>query len=230
MELTKTQKIIIGIIFVAVLFGMYLFFIRKSKNNIEISEINFNQSSTTGKLSNGLEYKIEKVNNGSAYQIPKPIPDLDRAIIKSPLATNVTESDFLSASKKVKEFQVVLKNNPSNFSAWLDMAMYQKMGGDYDGAIISWEYAGKLIPSDYISIANIGNLYAYYIKDNAKSISYYEAAIKRAPTQTYLYTQLAGVYFDIMKDKVSAKSVIERGLKNIPNDPTLLEWRNELDK
>lgn len=229
MELKKIHKIVISAVTLIVLVLLYIFIYERFNKSeaIPVDSIDFSKSTTTqGKLANGLEYKIEKIDNKTTTSVPKPIPDLNRPITKSPLAANVTEKDIESARTKVKEFQQTLKNNPSNFAVWLDMAMYQKAGGDYDGAIISWEYAGKLSPTDYISVANIGNLYAYNIKDNAKAISYYEKAIKKAPSQVYLYAQLAGIYLDIMNDKTNALEVINRGLKNIPNDSTLLGWKD----
>lgn len=231
MELKKIHKIIISITIILILLCLYVFMYKKVNNNVDTTgdSIDFTQSTTTeGRLSNGVEYKIEKIDSSGIAEIPKPIPDLDRVIIKSPLSVNVTEKDVESASVKVKELQTILKNNPNNFAVWLDLAMYQKLGGDYDGAIISWEYASRLNPKDYVSIANIGNLYAYYIKDNTKAILYYERAISKSPYQVYLYTQLAGIYLDIMNNKAKAMEVIDKGLKNIPNDPTLLSWNDSI--
>ncbi len=230
MELKKIHKILISIIVVLILFSLYVFMYRKLNNtSVNSDTINFDNSTTTeGVLVNGVKYKIEKVDSSNTAKVPQPIPDLNRLVVKSQLAVNVTEKDVEVASLKVKELQTILKKNPSDFSAWLDLAMYQKAGGDFDGAIITWEYAGKLSPSDYISIANIGNLYAYDIKDNTKAIYYYEKAINKSPKQVYLYTQLAGIYFDIIKDKTKALEIINRGLKNIPNDETLLNWKDIL--
>ena len=106
--------------------------------------------------------------------------------------------------------------------------MAQKAGGDYQGAIISWKYASRLAPTDFISLANIGNLYAYFLHDNAQAEIYYKQAIAKGQTQAYLYTQLAEIYRDIFQDLDKAKSIIDQGLSKIPNDPSLLQFKESL--
>ena len=232
MQITKTHKIIISALVVIILLGIYVLFDRESKKENETNITDTNQTATTTDSSDesdtqGVTYKIEPMPTNTGKVIPKPIPDLNRPVTKSPMA-NVSESDVLRATAKIKEFQTALKSDPSVFVNWLDLASYQKMAGDYDGAIISWTYASKVIPTDYISLANIGNLYAYYLKDNAQAEVYYKMAISRGPTQPYLYSQLAQVYIDFFKDTTKAKAIIAEGLSKNPNEPVLLEFQESL--
>jgi tetratricopeptide (TPR) repeat protein len=165
----------------------------------------------------------------STTSIPKPIPDLDRVLSKSPLATMVTAEDVSRSGVKIKELQTFLKSNPSVFPAWIDLGAYQKNAGDYDGAIISWTYASKLLPTDYVALGNIGNLYGFFMKNPEMSANYYKQAIKRDPRQSYLYAQLAEVYEYIAKDKNKAIAILKEGLKAIPNDPNLTELLRNLE-
>ncbi len=226
MQLTNTHKIIISALAVVVLLGIYIVFDRKSKNESDTSFIEDNQTATTTDTNNGLGYKIEQIKPGD--EIPKPIPDLNRSVTQSPKA-NVSQADISSATLKIKQLQGLLKDNPASFAVWLDLAMYQKMAGDYDGAIISWKYASRVRETDYVALANIGNLYAYYLKDNAQAEIYYKQAISRDPTQSYLYAQLFEVYRDIFKDLDKARAILKQGLSKIPNDLNLLDLQYSLD-
>lgn len=233
MQLTKTHKIIISAIFVVILFSLYVFFFKKTSpddtanNPVQVSTATSSDSGSKVITNpDGTTYTVEKITTGTAG-VPKPIPDLDRPVTKSPLA-NVSEKDYTSASQKVKEFQTLLKRDPNLFPIWMDMAMYQNIAGDFEGAIISWKYAGRLDPKDFVSIANIGNTYAYYLKDNAQAETYYKLAISKGPTQVYLYYQLAVIYIDIFKDNDKARAIINQGLSKIPNDPSLTQLKDSI--
>jgi len=231
MEMTNKNKIILGVAAVLILLALYFVFDGKSKTS-EVVENTEPVATSTGNITeynvDGVTYQVEKLDPASS--IPKPIPDLNRVLVKSPKATAVTESDIASASKKIKELQDFLKDNPSVFPAWLDLGAYQKSAGDYDGAIISWEYASKLFVTDSVSLGNIGSLYGYHINDMAMSELYYKKAISRAPGQSYLYAQLSEVYLYIGKSEAKAKAILNEGLKAIPNDPNLTYLLSELDK
>ncbi|MFZ2621441.1 MAG: hypothetical protein WAX85_02700 [Minisyncoccia bacterium] len=223
MQITRKHKMIASSTVVVVLVIGYIAFDLKSKKAMNDEQLTVTKVATT----TGVTYKVENVTNEKVSQVPKPIPDLDRYLVRSSMA-NPSENDSLIATQKIKEFQALLKKDPMYFPGWMDLAMYQKLGGDYEGALISWKYAGKIAPKDFVSIANIANLYAYFIKDNGMAEEYYKMAIEKAPTESYLYTQLAEVYRDIFKSTAKAKAIVDQGLSKIPNDPTLLEFKDML--
>ncbi len=109
MQIIKTNKIIIGVVTVAILLVAYVIFDRRSETtkNEEIIENNSEQVATTTSVGqvitnpDGTTYTIEKISSTKG-SIPKPIPDLNRPITKSFLAT-VTEKDTLIAIEKTKE-------------------------------------------------------------------------------------------------------------------------------
>lgn len=232
MQVTKTHKIIASLVAVAILFGGYIILDKNNKEKIAEAPNQIVVATTTdGTInieSNDSGYTIKEVPINQGNSLPQPVPDLNRPVTKSSIAI-VSESDLSIATPKIKELQSLLKNTPSNFPAWLDLASYQKMAGDYEGAVLSWQYAGKLAPRDYISLGNLGNLYAYYLKDNAKAELYYKQAISRNPMQSYLYAQLAEVYIDVFKNIEKARAILDQGLSKIPNDPNLLEFKASLE-
>jgi hypothetical protein len=232
MQLTKTHKIIISAVVVLILLGIYITFDRKStretKNNLDtISTSTSTDSNANTSIQGDGGYTIEQVPTNVTKEIPKPIPDLNR-VSMSASGAMVSPEAKLMAEEKIKALQINLKENPAYLGAWIDLGIYQKMAGDYDGAVISWKYASKLAPTDYISLGNLGNLYAYFLKDNAQAEIYYKQAISRNPTQSYLYAQLFEVYRDVFKDLDKARAIVTQGLSKIPNNPNLLQLQASL--
>ncbi len=235
MEMTKINKIILSAVAVMVLLALYVAFDRGAKeevlplDNLENTEGTATTTETTIVTTpSGVEYTIEKVDTNTD-NTPKPVPDLNRAVVKSQYAVGLPDADADRVVGKIKELQTFLKTNPTAVGAWIDLGAYQKTAGDYDGAIISWEYASKLAPLSFVSLGNIGNLYGFYIKDVAMADVYYRKAISRAPGESYLYAQLAEVYQYTGKNIGLAKAVLNEGLKAIPNDPNLEFYLSELE-
>jgi len=233
MNLTKTHKIVLGIAAVIVLVLVYAAFDRKSNKNDTVVNTNAGQTATTTGNSNGniviqgKGYTIEQVPLSEGRGVPQPIPNLDRPALAVGYAS-VSPQALAVAGEKIPALQEILKKNPADFPSWLNLGMYQKMAGDYQGAVISWTYASKLAPTDSVSLGNLGNLYAYFLKDSALSEMYYKQAIAKGPKQAYLYVQLAEVYSGIFKDISKARAIVDQGLAKIPNDPSLLQMKAAL--
>jgi len=229
MEMTNKNKIIMSAVAIVVLVALYIAFDKRSKEEEVVINNNENTatSTLTQTLPSGVKYTI--VPLGESDNVPQPMPNLDRVLVKSTFAVNVSQEEIASASPKIKEIQTFLKTNPSVFVAWVDLGAYQKSAGDYDGAVISWEYASKLAPKEFVAFGNIGNLYGLYFKNMAMSDLYYRKAISRAPDESYLYAQLAEIYQYTGKNISKAKAVLNEGLKAIPNDPNLTFLLSELE-
>ena len=235
MQITKTHKIIAGIVGVLLVLAIAYMVYNKKSNKLDTTNNQNATSSAIGISSNDDKkviqkdgYTIEQIPIEGGSSVPKPIPDLNRAIIVWSGAVVAPEAKAM-AVEKIKPLQTKLKANPADFNAWIDLGIYQKMGGDYQGAVLSWQYASKLAPSDYIAFGNLGNIYGYFIKDNVKAESNYKLAISKGPMQAYLYIQLGEFYRDVLKDISKAKSIVEQGLQKVPNDPTLLTLKADLN-
>jgi len=229
MEMTQRNKIVISGLAVIILVGIYILFDRQSKKDaLEVGDTATTTNSTSTVNTGGTgNYTIEQVPLSNTKPSMIPIPDLNRKITVSAGAIVSPEASSL-AQTQVATLQERLKKNSADFPAWIDLGISQKMGGDYEGAIISWTYASKIAPTDYISLANIGNLYAYYLKDNGQAEVYYKQAISRSSTVNYLYTQLAEIYRDVFMDLDKARAIVEQGLVKIPNDANLLQLKASL--
>ncbi len=227
MEETQIQKssngskIIVGIIVLAFLVGGYLLF--KGGGN---SETNTNETATTtGTVIQGNGYTIEQLPDEPSKPTMQ-VPDLNRPVTVYAGYPVAPEAKTLAESK-VASIQIELKKDSKVWSNWISLGIAQKGGGDFIGASLSWKYASFLAPSDFISLANLGNLYAYSIKDNGMAEVYYKQAIAKGPQQAYLYIQLAEVYRDAFSDREKARAIIEEGLTKIPNDQSLLDFKSK---
>ncbi len=240
--MSQTNKIAISALVVIILLGIYIAYDRNSKTGLgnaslattTLSNVNSTSSSValasssktakTGTL-NSSQYTIEQV---PAVSKPKvTAPSLDRPVTFL-ASLNLSTEAKASIAGKINEIQETLRKNPTDLSSWLDLGIYQKMAGDYQGSLLSWGYVGAVASKDYVSFANIANLYAYYLHDNGLAEINFRKAITNGPTHSYLYIQTAEMYRDVFQDMSKARAVIEEGLKAIPNDPALLEFKANL--
>lgn len=230
MQMTKNQKIITSVIAVLLLLAVYVAFDRRSKENTNTGAENEATSTTSASHetlnpNGGDGYTIEQVPVKTTIKTQVPVPDLNRPItFSSSLNLNQEIKDLITS--KINSLRDVLKADSTKLPYWLDLGMYQKMAGDYQGAVISWKYVADVTSKDFIAYGNLGDLYAYYIKNNGMAEMYYKLAIARDPKQAYLYIQLAGVYKDVFQDMDKAGAIIEQGLKVLPSNPALLEAKN----
>ena len=213
--LSKNQKISLVVIAVVVI-GLYVFFNKQMVSNTQNPS---GKVATTTSITG--DYKIEAVPMSNSG-LPQPMPDLNRPV-KVSGSTSVSADALVRATEGILLMQSKLKQDPKNVMAWLDLGIYQKMAGDYEGAKISWEYVTKLAPDDFIAYGNLGNLYGYFLSDKVKAESYYKLAISKNQKQANLYIQLSEIYQYMFKDLSKAKAVIEDGLKQLPQDENLLK-------
>jgi len=231
MQLTKGYKITLWILIIVVLFGLY--FIYAKHSNVKIGSLATttpNQISTSTQTMHVTEgnsgYTIEQVPITEGRG-PQPVPDLGRPIIVSSGAIVSPEAKIL-ATQKVSELEATLKKNNLDFASWINLGLYQKMGGDYDGARLSWQYAAKLSPTSHIPPSDLGNLFAYFLHDTKTAETYYRTAITNDPKQPYSYIQFAQMYIDFQLGKDKALAIINEGLSKVPNDPGLQQFKASL--
>lgn len=230
MQDRKKITIIVSLLLLLVL-GYLLFDKKIMSNRKVIPNNNATTTEETGVKVSTTEgsggYTIKKISEATIPATTIKMPDLARAVQFLDSINNTDEVKKM-ISEKVLSLQSDLKKDPTTITKWVDLGMYYKMAGDYEGAVIYWKYITQVVPNDFISFGNLGDLYAYYIKDGKTSEMYYKKAIANAPKQVYLYTQLAGVYKDVFKDLDKARAIIEQGLRALPGDQALIEFKNNL--
>jgi len=241
--LNMQKKNIISSIFIAFLLTALWFYIYRdlSDNQVDLIDETDN-ATTTPSLIDDISVDIEgdgdaiveviEVDNSQNSQeeqpkpaIIRPIPDLDREIV---FGDDFSEEERQVMIAKIKEASEELKNDPTSFGNWLYLGLDRKAIGDYEGAKLAWEYAKLLDPNNFVVRANLGDLYAYYLRDNVKAEENYLEALKQGSSQIYLYYKTAEFYRDFLEDNQKAKEIVQIGLNLNPNSPELQSLLNSL--
>lgn len=137
----------------------------------------------------------------SKEALTNPVPSLDREPNFPPNFTDAAKDIYY---KKVAELSDTLKSDPTNFEAWLDLAIYYRMVNDHEGAVEAWEYLRRMYPQDGISRHNLAEYYFRTAKDYAKSEEYYRESIAIAPNLESNYLDLYEMYRYVYKQDTNA--------------------------
>lgn len=109
-----------------------------------------------------------------------------------------------------------INKNPNNIAAWLDLAIYYRMVGDYKGAVEVWEYLVAKNPNDAISLHNIAENYFHQEKDYPKAEEYYRRAIAANPALALNYSDLHEMYrYVYRQDTQAAVEIIQEALAKV---------------
>ena len=189
-------------------------------------------STTTEKTVGGVTYsgtgdfKIEQilVNENPLVKVP----DLNR-----PLNFPVDMSPEVRAiiAGKISKNIDNLKSKPDFFDEWISLGINRKMINDYEGAKEAWEYGAILSPKSAVVFSNLGDLYGYYLKDNAKAEKDFLKAIDNDSAFPNYYLRAADFYREVLGDFSKAKAILIKGLSVIQDESNLkraLEQVNDL--
>lgn len=189
-----------------------------------------------------------------APSLPAPSPSRGAAAVKKPPSYKgrhpqevrpVPEEVKLFSDDQKKKIYVAIENfgqsvleNSDFLRGWLQLGLYKKVIGDFEGARDAWEYASIIRPLNSVSFANLGELYWRYIADYPKSERNFRTALKNKPDDMGVYVSLSDLYFYSYKEKAElADDILLEGLaKNSSNTDlmkhlaTLYERRREYAK
>lgn len=123
----------------------------------------------------------------------------------------------------------------SGVDDWIAVGVIKKFFNDYEGARDAWEYAGVLYPANALSFANLGNLYAFYLRDIGKAEFNFRKAINSDPYQPGYYLNFADFYKTVyVVKKTEAPKVLLEGMSVIKDVNLILSlatyYRDEGDK
>ena len=230
------KKILFIIFGLAVCGGLGFYFYKnlslKTQDNVAGGQSNSSSSQTAGNTVNigGVTVqgegdmsgvKIEPVfitNTKSAVNVP--LPDLNRAI---KITANMDENAKKIATAKIQDLSSQLKKDSDNLENWLVLGVYRKIIGDYEVAKEVWEYASAIRPQNSVSFNNLGELYAYYLKNNKKAEENYAKATENDPSAVYIYRNFFDFYRYVAKDPVKARALLEKGIAANPTISTDLK-------
>jgi len=148
-----------------------------------------------------------------------PVPSLDRSISFS---SSFTEGQKEQLSKEIEKLKEALRNDLDLANDWLALASRYKVIGDYEGAEEIWQYVITIRPESFVPYLNLGNLYAYYLKEPEKAEPYYLKVIEIAPNYIAGYAATYNFYKEAYPGKEHlAEDIVLQGLEINPDDPGL---------
>lgn len=142
-----------------------------------------------------------------------PPPNLNRPVN---ITGDLSDAAKKMATEKIVEMSSALKKDPSLFDTWLILGIHRKTIGDYEGAREIWEYAAALRPGNYIPFNNLGDLYAFFLKDNKKAEENFLKALENDPAYIYIYRSAYDFYLYVLKDEAKAKALLQKGIAANP--------------
>ncbi len=151
-----------------------------------------------------------------------PEPSLDRPIT---FTGSVLPPDAQTIVKTQMETIIAsLKKDPTQLDLWLQLGIDRKQAGDYEGARQAFAYVQAVAPTDEISAADLGDLFANFIHDYPQAETYYLKAIADNPAVIDNYRNLYTLYHYQYKVGTGADTaILKTGLKNNPGNPDLTQ-------
>lgn len=222
------MKKIIFIVFVLVILagsGLYLY---KTKN-LPIQEQSLNDNPvvniggvTVGGDTKGVKIEPIEIKNDKPM-VNISLPNLDKEI---KITATLDENAKKVVTAKIQDLSSQLKKNSNDLENWLVLGVYRKTIGDLEGAKEVWEHVATVSPKNATSFNNLGELYAYYLKDNKKAEENYVKALENDPSAIYIYRNFFDFYRYVVKDTTKARALLEKGI--VANPSTSSDLKNLL--
>ncbi|OGG47479.1 hypothetical protein A2761_00325 [Candidatus Kaiserbacteria bacterium RIFCSPHIGHO2_01_FULL_51_33] len=153
--------------------------------------------------------------DATAVELQSPIPDLDRPIV---FPAGFPEEAKALMREKMTTLIAILKGNPAEFGAWIDLGIRRKQVEDFEGARQAWEYAGALQPGNNISFLNLGILYHYYLKDFPMAEQNLRLSLVKDPRYPQVYQELHDLYrYSYKQETGGAIEILKEGIKATGN-------------
>ena len=91
-------------------------------------------------------------------------------------------------------------------------------------------YVSKLYPTSSVPFDNLGSLYLDFIKEYRKAEENFKQAIENDAHDITAYQQLFSLYtlYGYKSDTSAAAELVAQGLKDNPNNQTLLQYQVQL--
>lgn len=105
-----------------------------------------------------------------------------------------------------------------NFRAFMEAGSIKKGVGDWEGARDIWEYVNVKRPKNSVSFANLGDLYANFLKDPIKAEQNFLKAIENDPSDPGYVRNLLELYEYQMPNKLGfSEQVFTKAIEKNPD-------------
>ncbi|GEM_PF-1476345 len=124
---------------------------------------------------------------------------------------------------RIQSLISLIKSRFDYVDAWLDLGSYERVVGDNEGTILAWKFAAKLAPTSFIPPHNLGDIYAFTLRQYKEGEQYFLKSIELNSGNIQGYLALDTLYkIDQFGKKDQIEPTLLRGLKDNSKDLTLL--------
>jgi tetratricopeptide (TPR) repeat protein len=166
----------------------------------------------------------------STPSAPPPAPDRPPPYRGAPvgelnadpkLLDGIPQATYQRSRSELDTLAGRLDQNPRDTVSWMRVAFIKHFYSDDLGARDAYEYLNIVANDAALPFYNLATLYGYYLKEPAKAIPKYRAAIARDPVEVSYYIGFAEFYRDVMGDRDHAWGVLRTAEAKTPGSPTL---------
>lgn len=225
--MTKNTKLALIALEVLIIAGVAYYFYREFTSSSVENPVNQTATTTrTVEIAPGIFAEVEGDVVPTVSFVPVTAgntlkaPDLNRAITFPP---SMTETDRKSFIDTITTLKTELEKDPTSFVHWNDLGIYRKQLGDYEGAEEIWIYLTKAAPQVPDAYINLGDLYMYYVHDNAKAEPMFLKVVEVAPRLEEGYRRAVDFYVTALNDKERALSFLRKSVEKYPDMKVPLE-------
>ena len=155
----------------------------------------------------------------SLAAITNPVPSLNRP---TKIPENFPQEARPVYETNLAQLKDTLGKDPTNITAWLDLAIYYRMVGDNEGAVQIWKYISAKHPDNGVALHNIGEYYFHTVRDYPTAESYYRRAIAVAPEMSANYSDLFEMYqSDYKQEGTAATDIMREGISKVQTASSL---------
>lgn len=166
------------------------------------------------------DYTVEIIDSEEIVDIEPP--SLDRPVI---ISDSFDAEAQIILTNNIEELTEQLRASPDRVDLWLNLGVYRKIAGDYEGAIEAWEYVAETGPDsvNYVAYRNIGDVYINFLKDYEVAEVNLRRVISLNPSILDSYRMLSDLYrYSYKTDTDLAEQILLEGLGNNPESIDLM--------
>ena len=214
-SVTMYRVITVALVLAVIAAGFFLFARQAGEgappSDTSANTMTINPASTTiSKTQSGVtgtgEFKVSLV---SSDKLP-PAPDF-HAPIK--FSVDVTPEIRAQLEKSSAILIGRIETDSTDLRSWIDLGTLRKIGGDYKGAEVIWQFVTRAAPDNSIAFENLGDLYQNFLKDYPKAETSFLAAIRVNAGDTNPYRSLFVLYSTVYKTGTSAaEDILKKGI------------------
>lgn len=155
-----------------------------------IPNVQINLAPTTSATSPSGTYTVKAIPLSSGTNAPA-VPNYKKSFT---CIASISAAQCATLQSQAVTLEVAIAKNNQDLLAWINLGTVHKTAGDYQSAIIYWQYMANMYPTNPVAFSDLADMYMNFVKDYPKAEANYFAAIKAYPIDPSAYKNLFVLY------------------------------------